>query len=117
MRRCGSIRRRFNLISELHNPSLDYGAETRVTVHRRLVQPVLDVTLLFLGLPLVLARSSRNIFVATGQCLLLVGVFYVSTLACQSLGNTVVVSPALAAWLPLMILGPLAYVMAARRWE
>jgi lipopolysaccharide export system permease protein len=105
------------LIGELHNPSLDYGAETRVTVHRRFVQPVLDVTLVLLGLPLVLSRSHRNVFVSAGQCLLLVGVFYIIGLACQSLGNTVVVSPALAAWLPLLILGPLAYVMAARRWE
>jgi lipopolysaccharide export system permease protein len=105
------------LISELHNPSLDYGAETRVTVHRRFVQPVLDVTLVCLGLPLVLSRSHRNMFVAAGQCLLLVGLFFVIGLACQSLGNTVVISPALAAWLPLMILGPVAYVMAARRWE
>lgn len=105
------------LISELHNPSLDFGAETRVTVHRRFMQPMLDVTLVLLGLPIVLSRSHRNMFVAAGQCLLLVGVFYVIGLACQSLGNTVVVSPALAAWLPLLILGPMAYVMSARRWE
>ena len=32
--------------------------DVRVTVHSRVVQPILDVTLLFLGLPLVVARGS-----------------------------------------------------------
>jgi lipopolysaccharide export system permease protein len=88
-----------------------------VTLHRRFVQPVLDVTLLFLGMPFVLSRGSRNIFVATGQCLLLVAAFFVVTLGCQTLGNAILVSPALAAWLPMLIFLPPAYVAAARRWE
>jgi lipopolysaccharide export system permease protein len=105
------------LLSTVRNPSLDYGADTRVELHRRIVQPLLDVTLLFLGIPLVLARSSRNVFVAAAQCLLLMLAFVVIVLACQTMGNTVLVSPALAAWLPLMIFMPPAYVAAARRWE
>ena len=105
------------LIQVLRNPSLDYGADTRVTLHRRFVQPVLDVTLLFLGMPLVLSRFNRNIFVATAQCLLLMAAFFVVVLGCQTLGNTILVSPALAAWLPVLIFLPLAYVAALRRWE
>jgi lipopolysaccharide export system permease protein len=105
------------LIQVLRNPSLDYGADTRVTLHRRFVQPVLDVTLLFLGMPLVLSRFNRNIFVATAQCLLLVAAFFVVELGCQTLGNTILVRPALAAWLPMLIFLPLAYVAALRRWE
>ena len=53
------------LLTGLHNRSLDYGADVRVTIHARLVQPILDVTLLFLGLPLVLSRQHRNVFVAS----------------------------------------------------
>ncbi|MCU0961373.1 MAG: LptF/LptG family permease [Pirellulaceae bacterium] len=105
------------LLGAVRNPSLDYGADTRVELHRRFVQPLLDVTLLFLGLPLVLARSSRNLFVAAAQCLLLMLAFVVVVLTCQTIGNTVLVSPALAAWLPLMVFVPPAYVAAARRWE
>ncbi len=105
------------LVSALRNSSLDYGADTRVTVHRRLIQPLLDVTLLFLGLPLVLSRSHRNVFVAAAQCLLLVGTFFVVSLACQAMGNTVMIRPALAAWLPLLIFAPLAYTAAVRKWE
>lgn len=105
------------LIEVLRNPSLDYGADTRVTLHRRFVQPVLDVTLLFLGIPLVLSRSNRNIFVAAAKCLLLVAAFFVVILGCQALGSTILVSPALAAWLPMLVFIPIAYVGALRRWE
>ena len=105
------------LLRTLRNPSLDYGAHTRVIVHQRFVQPILDVTLLFLGLPLVLTRTQRNIFIAAAQCLLLVGAFFLVSMACQSMGNAVMISPALAAWLPVLIFVPLAYNMAIRRWE
>ena len=37
--------------------------------------------------------------------------------AARRLGNTILVSPALAAWLPMLIFLPLAYVAAIRRWE
>lgn len=101
----------------LRNPSLDYGANTRVIVHRRFVQPILDVTLLFLGLPLVLTRSQRNMFVAAAQCLVLAGAFFLVSMACGSMGNAVIITPALAAWLPVLIFVPLAYTLSIRRWE
>ena len=57
------------LIRGLHNPSLEFTADVRVAVHARIVQPVLDLTLLFLGLPLVVSRQTRNIFFSMGLCL------------------------------------------------
>ena len=57
------------LFSGLRNPSHDLGLDARVTIHSRLVQPLLDVALFFLGIPLVLTRESRNAFVAVGSCL------------------------------------------------
>ncbi len=97
------------LIRGLHSPSHDFGADVRVTVHARFVQPLLDVTLLFLGLPLVLAGENRNIFVATGKCLLMVAGFFLVILTCHALGSNYLVRPALAAWLPLLVFGPIAY--------
>ncbi len=99
------------LIAGLRNPSLDFGADVRVAIHTRFVQPLLDVTLLFLGLPLVLTRENRNIFLAIGLCLLLVSVFLVVVLAGQYLGTVYLLSPALAVWLPLMLFVPLAVYM------
>ena len=100
------------LILGLSNPSLDFGADVRVTIHSRIVQPVLDITLLLLGLPLVLARENRNIFLAIGLCLGIVTLFMMVIIACQYLGGIYLLSPALAAWLPLMIFLPAAVGMS-----
>ncbi len=96
------------MIRGLHNRSLDFGADARLAIHARIVQPVLDVTLLFLGLPLVLSRSNRNVFLAIGLCLVLVVAFMLVVQACKTLGSRYWLEPALAAWLPLMIFVPCA---------
>ncbi len=103
-----------DLVAGLHNPSLDFGADIRVAIHSRLVQPFLDVTLLFLGLPLVLSRENRNMFMAIGLCVLLVAVFMVLVMACQYLGSSYLLDPALASWLPLMIFVPTGVAMFDR---
>lgn len=105
------------LIAGLHNPSLDFAPDVRVTVHARLVQPFLDVTLLFLGLPLVLSREQRNIFVAAGLCVLIVAVFFVVVIACHALGKGCLMNPSLAAWCPLLIFAPAARLTTQAFWH
>ena len=105
------------LIRGLRNPSLDFGADVRVAIHSRFVQPVLDVALLFLGLPLVLQRSDRNVFVAVGLCLAVVVVFMGTVLGCQSLGANLVLAPVLAAWLPAILAVPSAVAVSEPLWE
>jgi lipopolysaccharide export system permease protein len=106
------------LIKGLRNSSLDFGADVRVTIHSRIVQPLLDVTLLFLGLPLVLSRESRNVFLAIGICVVVVAIFVLVTIGFQYLGSSLVLrSPALAAWAPLMIFVPVAVGMSESMWE
>lgn len=101
------------LIAELRNPSLDFGLDSKVLVHSRVVQPFLDLALFFLGLPLVLNRESRNIFVAVGWCFLLVLGFFLVVTLCQTLGSIGYLdSPSFAAWLPLIIFAPLATAAA-----
>lgn len=102
----------WQLIRGLRNPSLDYGADVRVSIHSRIVQPLLDATLLFLGLPLILSRENRNLFVAIGLCASVVTVFMLIVLLCQFLGGIYFISPALAAWLPLMIFAPVSAFLA-----
>ncbi|MEX0936901.1 MAG: LptF/LptG family permease [Pirellulales bacterium] len=99
------------LIRGLASSGVDFGADVRVAVHMRFVQPLLDCTLLLLGLPLVLSRG-RNVFVAIGLCVLVGGGFMLVVLACQALGTGSWISPALAAWMPLMIFAPLAIALA-----
>ena len=105
------------LIAGLHNSSNDYAADVRVAVHARLVQPILDMTLLFLGLPLVLSRESRNIFLAAGLCILVVAGFILIVMACHYLGNRCLIPASLAAWCPLMIFVPIARVTSQAFWR
>lgn len=99
------------LIAGLRNPSLDFGANVRVAIHSRIVQPLLDVTLLFLGLPLVMRRENRNVFLAIGVCAAVVSFFMVVTVVCRAMGASYWVSPALGAWLPLFVFVPPAVVL------
>lgn len=101
------------LLAGLRNPSLDFGLDAKVTVHARLVQPFLDIVLLFLGLPLVLTRENRNLFLAGGWCLGLVLLFVLFVTGCQLLGSKgYLLSPSLAAWLPLLVFVPAATALA-----
>jgi lipopolysaccharide export system permease protein len=99
------------LISEVKTSTF-YSGKYRVAIHARVVQPLLDITLLFLGLPLVLAKGSRNVFVAMGMCALVVSVFMIIVLVSQHLGAKAAITPALAAWAPLVISLPIAVEMA-----
>ena len=106
------------LIAALRNPSLGYGLDLRAAIHCRMVKPFLDVTLLFLGLPLVVARESRNVFLAMGLCMVLTMVFTLAVIGFQKMGGEgYLFSPALWAWLPLMIFVPIAVGMAEPLWN
>jgi lipopolysaccharide export system permease protein len=102
----------FELVRGLRNRSLDFGADERLAIHARFVQPVQDLTLLFLGLPLVLSRSNRNVFLAIGLCLALVVAFSAIVIGSRYLGSSYWLEPALGAWLPLMIFVPCAVALS-----
>lgn len=99
-----------DLIRDFQNPSRHYNTTSRVLVHTRLIQPILDIAILFVGLPLVVTRGSQNVFLAIGLNLLLVVFFFLVQLCSYALGTEGIVSPALSAWLPLFIFAPMAYL-------
>jgi len=96
------------MIKQLRSPSTDLGADVRVAIHSRFMQPLLDATLIMLGVPFVITRTNRNPFLSLALCLAVVTVFMATVLGCQSLGSKGLLSPSLAAWLPLMIFAPVA---------
>jgi len=102
----------FSLVSNARNESLDSGADVSVAIHRRVLQPVMDMIVLFLGIPVVLSRESRNAFVAVGSCMLVVALFVIATLASHGAGMNYLISPSLAVWLPVMIFVPVAVLMS-----
>lgn len=105
------------LIRALRNPNQGFRLDMRVAIHARVVQPLLDFTLLFLGLPLVLARESRNVFVAIGLCSLVTAVFTLIVIGSHYLGTAGLLRSDFAAWAPLFLFVPLAVWLAESMWE
>ncbi|MBU4398703.1 MAG: LptF/LptG family permease [Planctomycetes bacterium] len=105
------------LIRGLRNPSLGFGADVRVAIHSRIVQPLMDITLLFLGLPLIVSRESRNVFIAMGVCMAVTTMFWLVAIGAQHLGDILLIDPSLAAWVPLMIFVPVAAGLAESMWK
>lgn len=106
-----------DLVRGMRSADVDFSASTRVRVHARILQPLVDMTLVLIGLPLVLRRSQRNIFLAIGISLFVIASFFMVTIASHSLGSLYLVSPAVAAWLPLLLFVPFAAAMSRGIWE
>lgn len=78
-----------------------------VLFHSRIAYTLTHFVLLLLGIPLVIgfAGISKNMFLRMGLCVLACGVFYALSFLCSNLGNTGLLHPILAAWLPTVIFG------------
>lgn len=106
-----------DLVRAIANPSLGVGADLPLRVHARFTAPLLDMALVLLGIPLVLGPNRRGIFAAVGACVGMTVVFFIVVLGCHALALGDAFSPSLAAWLPLLLLGPLAAWSAQPMWQ
>jgi len=97
----------WTLISAARNKSVNVGGKIHGSIHSRLTQPILDVTLLFLGLPVLLLCGDRNVFKAMGLSGLILITFLLVCYGSQSAGANNGM-PVLGAWLPMMIFVPIA---------
>jgi lipopolysaccharide export system permease protein len=107
----------WELLTGLRGQTIEPGADVRLTLHTRFIQPLMDLSLVLLGIPLVLTRGSRNIFLAGGIGAGLVAAQMLVVLACRGLGINYLLPVTWAAWLPLLIFGPIAYVLARPLWD
>jgi lipopolysaccharide export system permease protein len=78
-----------------------------VLFHSRIAYTLIHFVLLLLGIPLVVGfeRLTRNLVLRVGLCVLVWGIFYALSFICSNLGNTGMLHPILAAWLPIIIFG------------
>ncbi len=76
-------------------------------LHTRIVYPLTNFVLLFLGIPVMLGfdRMSKNVFLRVGLSMLICGAFFVLSYVCANLGNMGILHPMLAAWIPVVIFG------------
>ena len=64
-----------------------------------------------MGLSVILRDQNRNVIISSGMCLVLCAVFFATLYACKILGDGEVLPPALAAWTPVLMFGPLSLVL------
>ncbi len=99
-----------DLVALLKNESLDYGAHLRVQLHARIVQPILDLTLLLLGLPFILSGRNPNIIFSICSSMVAMVCYYAVVFTSHAIGGSgYAITPSLAAWIPLLVLIPAAY--------
>ncbi|QDV43688.1 putative permease YjgP/YjgQ family protein [Stieleria neptunia] len=106
-RLCSSLQ----LLERLRNPAVHNSMATRVLLHERIMRVPLDFSLFLLGLPLVVNRRGRNLFMMIGAAIGTVMLFFALKTAGSAMGGGgYLLSPAVAAWMPFLVLGPIAYV-------
>ena len=72
------------------------------------LQPIINMFILIIGIPLFLNRQPASVVKSGGRCLLVCGSCFLFTFLCQ---NMVALDyPALTAWLPLILLTPVMVV-------
>jgi lipopolysaccharide export system permease protein len=98
----------WRLFEELNRPNSSRLASMAVFFHMRLTRPLLGMILVVMGLSVILRDQNRNVFISAGLCLVLCAVFFGATFVAKFLGDKEFLSPALAAWLPVFIFGPLS---------
>jgi lipopolysaccharide export system permease protein len=101
----------YAIYQELQRPESQRVASMAVLFHTRLTRPILGMLLVFLGLSVILRDQNRNVIISSGLCLVLCGVFFAACYACKMLGDNEYLSPALAAWMPILFFGPHALVL------
>jgi lipopolysaccharide export system permease protein len=106
-RLCSSL----HLFHRLRNPAVHNAMATRMLLHERMMRVPLDFSLFLLGLPLVVNRRGRNLFTMIGATIGIVMLFFALKTAGSAMGSGgYLLSPATAAWMPMLLLGPVAYV-------
>ncbi len=102
------------LVRAISDPSNGFDhAAIEVSLHLRILRPILNLALLFFTLPQVLGGYDRNMFINLGLSLASSGLFYGVLFLTQFLGNNGVFPAELAAWIPLIAFGS----FAAARWD
>ncbi len=100
----------YRLYVELQKPDPHLTAMA-VLFHQRLTRPLVGMLLVCLGLSVVLRDTNRNIIISAGACLVVCGIFFVAVYSCKMLGEYDILSPPLAAWMPVLLFAPISIVL------
>jgi lipopolysaccharide export system permease protein len=99
------------LLDILARPDPRRQAAVAVLFHSRLVRPAVGLVLVLLGLGVILGNQNRHVIVNVGLCVAMCAAYYATIYASKYLGDQDFIAPVLAAWLPVLIFGPLVVVL------
>jgi lipopolysaccharide export system permease protein len=85
--------------------------ELAASYHRRFASPAAIVVLLLLGLPFALRGYGSSTFRSIGVGIFLCFGYYVVDAACLYLGTGGTLPPVAAAWLPVLVFGPVGFYL------
>lgn len=97
-----------HVLADIRDASAYRSEGLRVMLHSRFVRPLLDMTMLFLGLPIALVTQRQHIVFSAAKTVAVAAFISLVMLTSQGLGIQGMVKPEMAAWLPLMVLVPMA---------
>ena len=100
----------WKLLEELDRGTAFRPSAVAVVFHIRLTRPILGVIIVVLGLSIILRDQNRNVYISAGLCVTICAVFFAACFASRHLGESEYLPPALAAWLPVLVFGPAAWV-------
>ncbi len=99
------------LIRRIRNASVHSSKDLHTLLHDRMLRAPLDFCLVLMGLPLVVNRGDKRLFSVIAQAIGIILLFFgIKTVTAAMASGGYFFSPAMAAWAPLLVLGPIAYV-------
>ncbi len=93
------------LVHRIRHPSTSHstvGAQT-LLLHSRLLQPLKNIAIIFIALPLVIRRESRSLVTNLAICVGVMGLIFGIVQVFAWLGKTNIIATDLAAWAPIIL--------------
>jgi lipopolysaccharide export system permease protein len=81
-----------------------------VLFHTRITRPLVGAIMVLFGVSVILWNPNRHLFISAGLCMSVAGGLFLFTIACKYLGDQDFLPAPLAAWLPVIVFGPVALV-------
>jgi lipopolysaccharide export system permease protein len=79
-----------------------------VQFHTRLTRPLVGAIMVALGVSMILSNPNRQVIISAGLCMAIAAALFLFTLASKYLGDQDILPAPLAAWLPVIVFGPVA---------
>jgi len=79
--------------------------------HTRFTMPINNMILLLLGVSFFMTRVPKGVLTQGSQALATCALSFVVAMAGQQLAGSAAISPALPAWMPIFIFGPIAVLL------